>query len=282
MGLATVTYVLVALVFTGAIDWGGLARFGVKQGDWASLAKLPAPLYNLAATAGIGFIAWLIFADGLLSPNGPNATNVGSVPRVAYMMAENGSMPRLFLRLSPKHGTPGWGLFVCFLVEVFFLVISTGGYGALVDAINVAFMVAYAIGPVSFGVLRVTAAGRNRPFRLPAGGLLAPLAFVIASILLYWSQWPQTGETLGVLLFGVLIYVGYALAGRVSGASVRFGLWLVAYLIVMAVISYLGAKHFGGIDAIPFGWDLLCVAVVSLALYFWGVRQGVAASAAGF
>lgn len=278
MGMAIITYVLVALVFTGAIDWPGLAQHGVAAGDWGSLKKLPAPLYDVTAAAGISFVAWLIFADGLLSPNGPNATNVGSVPRVAYTMAENGSMPRLFLRITPATGTPAWGLFLCFLLEVFFLLITTGGYGELIKAINVAFMVAYAIGPVSFGVLRITAPEAHRPFRLPMGRLLAPAAFVIASVLLYWSEWPLTGETLGVLLVGVLIYFGYALAHRVPAASVRHGLWLIAYLILMALISWLGAAHFGGIDVLPFGWDLVVVVIVSLLLYCWGVRQGLDAT----
>ena len=274
--IAIVTFVLIAIVFTGAINWAGLAPFGVQEGDWSSLSKLPAPLYNLTAAAGIGFVAWLIFADGIVSPNGPNATNVGAVPRVAYAMAENGTMPRLFLRLHPRYGTPVWGLFLCFILEVFFLLITTGGYGELIAAINVAFMVAYAVGPVSFGVLRHVARDTPRPFRLPLGAVLAPLAFVLASVLLYWSQWPLTGEILGILLIGVLIYGWYAWTQRIKVATVRYGAWFIVYLIVMAALSYLGDSEFGGINVIPLGWDLLAVAAVSLVIYYWAVRLGIA------
>jgi amino acid transporter len=277
--IAIATYAFIAVVFVGAIDWAALARHGVTAGDWASLARLPAPIYDIALAAGLGVIAWLLFADGILSPNGPNATNCGSVPRVAYTMAESGTMPRLFLKLDPRFGTPGWGLLACFFLETLFLFVSAGGYTTLVSAINVAFLVGYAIGPVSLGVLRRTASEQPRPFRLPFAGFWSPFAFVLASLLLYWSQWPATGATLGVLLVGALVYFVYLRSGRTTAASMRFGAWLVTYLFGMAALSFLGDSHFGGIDLLANGWDIAAVIIVSLAIYGWGVRQGVACAA---
>jgi amino acid transporter len=271
--LATLTYVLIALVFIGAIDWSSLANQQVVEGDWHSLGNLSAPLYDVLIAAGMGGVAFVLFLDGIVSPNGPNATNTGSVPRVLYTMAQNNSMPRAFAKLNPQRGTPGWGLVASFLVETFFLLLSQGGYGALITAANVAFMVAYAMGPVSCGGLRKIAPEVHRPFWLPLSAVLNPLAFVLASLLLFWEGWPSTGATLGVLFIGVLIYIGYGLAGRVKMSTVRYGLWLIVYLIAMACLSYFGDSHFGGINAIPFGWDLVVVAVVCLILYYWGVHQ---------
>ncbi|HYW92364.1 MAG TPA: APC family permease [Gammaproteobacteria bacterium] len=273
--IAMFTYVLISIVFVGGIHWQGLGQYGVRPGQWHTLSNLPAPLYNLLVAGGLGFIAFLIFLDGIVSPNGPNATNVGSVPRVLYTMAEHRSMPRVFMRLNPRLGTPGWGLFLCFLAEVFFLLLTTGGYAELIAAINVAFMVAYAMGPVSCGGLRIIAPRVPRPYRLPAARVLSPLAFVFASLLLFWSKWPLTGETLAVLFVGVLVYVGYGLAGRVEMRTVRYGYWIIVYLLAMTALSYLGDRHFGGRGVIPFGWDVLAVAVVSLVIYYWGVRQSV-------
>lgn len=274
--LAMITYLLIALVFAGGIDWSHLSQYGVKAGNWHSLSKLPAPLYNILIAGGMGVIGFFIFIDGIVSPNGPNATNVGSVPRVLYTMSENRSMPSIFMRLNERLGTPGWGLFICFLFEVGFLLLSQGGYGALISAINVAFMVAYAMGPVSNGGLRRIAPQVKRPYRVPFSDVVNPLAFVLASLLLFWSRWPLTGETLAILFVGVLIYLGYGLAGRVDLRTVRYGLWLIVYLLAMALLSFLGDRHFGGIGLIPFGWDILIVAVVCLALYYWGIRQSLA------
>jgi amino acid transporter len=194
---------------------------------------------------------------------------------VLYTMAENNSMPSIFLQMNERLGTPGWGLFICFLIEVGFLLLSGGGYGALISSINVAFMVAYAMGPVANGGLRIIAPDTKRPYRVPLARVVNPLAFVLASLLLFWSRWPLTGETLGVLFIGVLIYIGYGVAGRVDLKTIRYGLWLITYLLVMALLSFLGDRHFGGIGVLPFGWDLLAVVVVCLMLYYWGVRQSV-------
>jgi len=98
--------------------------------------------------------------------------------------------------------------------------------------------------------------------------------------LLFWSRWPLTGETLGILLVGVLIYFVYVWRGRVGHETLRFGSWLVVYLVAMAALSYLGDSRFGGIDVLPWGWDLAAVTIASVAIYYWGVRQGVAFDAA--
>jgi amino acid transporter len=282
IGLAIVTYTGIAVVFTGAIDWHGLAGKGVIFGDWSSLGHLPAPLLDITKATGIGVLAWLIFLDGMISPNGPNATNVGSVPRVAYTMAEDGTLPAFFMRLHPRFGTPGAGLLACFVVEEIFLLLSGGGYGALISVVDVAFMVGYAFGPVSMGTLRIAAPEAERPFRLRGASVLAPLAFVVSSLLLFCSRWPETGWTLLVIGVGVLIFAAYAWVGRVHFSSVRYGLWVIVYLLAMAGLSWAGDHSFGGHELLPFGWDLAVVAAVSLAIYYWAIREGVACHEAGW
>ncbi|PRZ13504.1 hypothetical protein BX588_13136, partial [Paraburkholderia eburnea] len=47
-----------------------------------------------------------------------------------------------------------------------------------------------------------------------------------------------------------------------------------AYLPVMAILSLIGSKQFGGHDLIPYGWDMLVVAIISLGFYYWGVNSG--------
>ena len=273
--IAMITYILISIVMVGGLNWSGLTGKGVVEGQWGTLANLSAPMYAVAGATGLGVVATLILADGIISPNGPNASNVGSVPRVAYTMSEDGTMPKLFQRLHPKYGTPGAGLLACFVLEIFFLMITKAGYNNLISVINVAVMVAYALGPVSMGALRKTAPHVDRPYRVSGARILAPIAFIIASLLLYWESWPLTGEMLGILLFGVIIYAAYSVWGSVSIWSIKNGLWLIGYLITMAVVSYIGSKQFGGLGIIHFGYDIIVVIVVALVYYYWGVRQRV-------
>jgi len=273
--LATLTYALISVVFVGALDWSALAADGVVRGDWATLAGLSAPVYGVVSAAGLSLVAYLLLADGIVSPNGPNATNVGAVPRLAYAMAEDGTMPQFFRRLDPKRGTPGAGLLACLVLELAFLLVTAGGYSELVSAVTVGFMVSYAIGPVALGALRRTAPDVERPFRLRGARVVAPLAFVLSSLLLLWSSWPLTGEMLGVLLVGVLVYAYYVRRGRAGTYSARHGVWLVSYLLAMAAVSYLGAPRFGGVGVLPFGWDAAAVAALALCFYYWGVRRAI-------
>ena len=50
--------------------------------------------------------------------------------------------------------------------------------------------------------------------------------------------------------------------------------WLVIYLPVMAVISLIGSTNFGGRGWLPYGWDMVLVALVALGFYYWGVHTG--------
>ena len=42
----------------------------------------------------------------------------------------------------------------------------------------------------------------------------------------------------------------------------------------VALISWGGSDRFGGQGYLPYGWDLVVVAVVGFAFYVWGVHSG--------
>jgi amino acid transporter len=106
-----------------------------------------------------------------------------------------------------------------------------------------------------------------RPFRLPAGEVLAPIAFIAATLLIYWAGWTVIWKLFVAIALGfVLLTVARATNRTERPLEWRGASWLWPYLIGMAVISYLGA--FGeGLGVIPFGWDVLVVAVFSIAIY---------------
>lgn len=69
--IAIATYVLIAIVFVGVIDWSALARHGVTAGDWASLARLPAPTYDVAVAAGLGIMPGSSLSTASCRPTDP-------------------------------------------------------------------------------------------------------------------------------------------------------------------------------------------------------------------
>jgi hypothetical protein len=109
---------------------------------------------------------------------------------------------------------------------------------------------------------------------------LAPAAFVLASMILYWATWKELRIALPVLLVGALVYAVQQYRqrnepGGVDWLDVRVGLWLVAYLVAILVVSVIGSKDFGGANWIPAPWDTVLVAVIGFMGYEWGVRDAV-------
>lgn len=126
-----------------------------------------------------------------------------------------------------------------------------------------------------YGVFADRLPNHERPYRLPAGKIVAPLSFVVANLIIYWTPW----DTVWRLGFAILL--GYVLLGSYAWYAIRKGLpdaprldfkaaqWLPAYLVGMGVISWLGG--FGGKGTLPLWWDMLIVSVFSLGIYYWAM-----------
>ena len=50
--------------------------------------------------------------------------------------------------------------------------------------------------------------------------------------------------------------------------------WLMLYLPTIAIVSWGGSTQFDGKGYLPYGWDLVVVAIVGLVFYLWGVKSG--------
>jgi hypothetical protein len=111
---------------------------------------------------------------------------------------------------------------------------------------------------------------------VPFMGVIAPFAFVCASLILYWAKWPLTGEIILLMIVALPVYFYFQAKSGWSGwgDDLKAAWWLVAYLPTMAVLSLIGSKEFGGRGVLPYGWDMLVVAAIALVFYFWGVNTG--------
>jgi hypothetical protein len=105
---------------------------------------------------------------------------------------------------------------------------------------------------------------------------LAPLAFVLATLMLFWARWPHTGQIMLLLILPMPVYLYYQAKANWTdfARQLQGAWWLFAYLLAITALSWAGSKEFEGHDYIGYGWDQLAVAVVSLIFYFLGVRSG--------
>jgi amino acid transporter len=274
MLLGTVIYVLLQVVFIGALQPHTLS------GGWAKLATnnglINGPLAFIAGAAGLAWLATVLRVDAFISPSGTGLIYVTSGSRVGYGLARNRYYPQAFGKVD-KDGVPWVSLILAFAFGLVFL-LPFPSWSALVGLVTSASVLMYAGAPLSLGAFRGQVPEANRPYRLPAASVLAPVAFIIANLIIYWSGLEVIWKLGVVLVIGyVIIGVCMAFDSNRPPLDWRSAQWLPFYLIGMGIISWQGEFSGGAVKApvntsnIPFGWDFVVVAAFSLLIYYWAM-----------
>jgi amino acid transporter len=284
--IGTVIYCLLQVAFIVALPpalvgaHGGL--IGLTCPDTGtcnpSIAELNAgPFAAVAVLGGVAWLAHILRIDAFVSPSGTGLIYTTGTSRVSYGLARNRYFPQIFGRVS-SNGIPWVGLIAAFIIGLFFL-LPFPSWHSLVGLITGASVLMYAGAPLSVGAFRRQVPDANRPYRMPAAWLLAPAAFVVADLLIYWSGFEVIWK------LGVVLVIGYVIIGICMAFDPqrppldwKSAVWLPVWLIGMGIISWQG-QYSGGAEAAPvnterlgFWWDMLVVAVFSVAIYLWAMR----------
>ncbi|MEV7187544.1 APC family permease [Kitasatospora sp. NPDC093102] len=265
--IALVIYVALQIAFLGAIPGGDLAQ------GWSNLSYT-SPLADLAIAWGLNWLAILLYADAFISPSGTGMIYAATTSRMIHGVQENGHLPKVFGKVDAKTGIPRPALLLNLVVAFLFLAVFRG-WGSLAEIVSVATVISYITGPVAVMALRRLAPDLPRPVRLRAMPVIAPVAMVFGSLVLYWARWPLTGKVILLMAVGLPIWAWYELRKPFAELKphLKAGAWMIAYLFVMAGVSWAGSADFGGHGYLPEGWDLLIVAAIGLAFYRWGVAS---------
>jgi amino acid transporter len=246
-----------------------------------SIAELNAgPFAAVSVLAGLGWLAHILRVDAFISPSGTGLIYTTGTSRVSYGLARNRYAPQIFGRVD-RNGVPWVGLIGAFLIGLLFL-LPFPSWHSLVGLITGASVLMYAGAPLSLGAFRRQIPEADRPYRMQAAWFLAPAAFVVADLLIYWSGFEVIWKLGIVLVIGyVLIGIGMAFDPQRPPLDWKSAVWLPAWLIGMGLISWQGQYSGSGDDHplpptntfhIGFWWDMLIVAAFSLAIYFWAMR----------
>jgi amino acid transporter len=264
LALSAVIYILLQVVFIGAVPGADLVH------GWHGV-NFSSPYAELAVAVNLTWLSWVLYADAIASPAGSALSFTATTGRESFAMSKNGFLPAAFTVVHNGSGIPRRALVINFVLGVAFL-LPFGSWQQIVAATSVLGLIAYALPSVSAVVFK-------RGGAFPGGAPrwvspLAPVAFVLASLIIYWAGWHELRIALPILLVGVLVYAYQHWHSGAEWADAWLGLWLVVYLALILVMSAIGSKDFEGTGAIPAPWDSVIVAVIALAAWLFGVWSG--------
>jgi amino acid transporter len=266
--IGAVIYVALQIVFLGALPHSQIGH------SWAhgAYTTMTGPFAQVATLVGVGWLAAILYVDAIISPGGTGLIYTTSSSRVSYGLSRNGYFPTVY-EATDNRGVPWFGLLTAFVVGcVCFLPFPS--WTSLVGLITAASVLMYAGAPLAFGVFRRRLPNAERPWRAPLGSVLAPVAFVVANLLILWSGWDTDWR------LGIAIAIGYVILAvtRIFGWNARSpqldlkaASWLPVYLLGMGAIVYL--SDFGPLTSpvFPLWWDMVAVAIFSAGIYYWAL-----------
>ncbi|KAA8434438.1 APC family permease [Weissella paramesenteroides] len=266
--ISGVIYVLIQSAFITAIDPATLAKYG-----WHGI-NFSSPFADLAILLGIHWLSVLLYLDAFVSPVGTGVSFAASTGRVLFAMESNKHIPSFLGKLSGKFHMPHAAMLTNLVISMLMVSVFRS-WSTLATVVCASTLIAYLTGPVTTVAFRRLAPDFKRPIKLRFLSIMAPLAFVLASLAIYWSMWPTTVEVILVIMLGLPIYFYYEYKAEHNDTLKAFksALWLIVYLIFISIISFIGSHEFNGINWIHYPWDFVVIIIISLIFYYWGVKS---------
>jgi amino acid transporter len=211
-----------------------------------------------------------------VSPAGTGLIYVGTSARLTYALGRDKQIPGVFGKLSVR-GVPLWSIVLAFVIgEASFAPFPS--WSQLVSVVTSATAVMYAFAPVSLAALRRRDPGRDRPYRTPFPAVLAPLGFVFANLIIYWSGWDVNYKIGYAIIFGLIVFAITRVFQKPENRAkldLKAAQWVVPWFVGMIVLGWLGRYNNlpenAPLNLLPDGIDVLVVTVFALAIFYWAV-----------
>ncbi|AFM42481.1 amino acid transporter [Desulfosporosinus acidiphilus SJ4] len=269
IGLGIILYILLQTVFIGALPGSELAK------GWGHI-NFRSPFAELAILLNFNWLAAILFADAVISPAGTGNIYMGTTSRLIMAQSENGFWWKVFKKVHAKSGVPRPALWLTLVLAVVWTA-PFPSWGKLVGVVSGAVVFTYMIGPISLVALRRTAPGLHRPFVLKGLNVVAGIAFIVSTLIIYWSGWSTDSIVMLANLFGLVLFASFLVIRpdlrKDIGKHIKAGIWLVVYMLFMIAISYFGSSKFGGKDFLKYPMDQLVAIIGGIIFYLWGTAS---------
>src|SRR3989338_9695811 len=214
----------------------------------------------------------VLFVAAMIGPFAAALVYTSGAAQSLKSKSINGYLPQ-FLQILSKRHAPICAVGINFLFGML-LFAPLPGWGKMMGFLTSLMTFTYTIGPICLLALRDQAPNQMRPFRLPFGKWWARIAFFLFTVFGYFNGWDIISKlSVGVFagIFVLLLYRRLSKRADQHPLSWQCSIWLWAYIGGLTLISYLGSFG-GGTGMLPFGWDLLVIAIFSTGITWLAQR----------
>jgi amino acid transporter len=271
IALAVLLYVALQFAFLYSVPEASLAH------GWQGI-NFDSPFGELALILNLHWLSTMLYADAVVSPGGSAYVGVALDGRHTYALAKNHLVPRWFMKVDEGSGIPRRALLLNLVIIVVFL-LPFGGWQSIVSVMGDLYLLLYAAAAVAAAVFRIVEPERLSGW-VPGLRWIAPVSFLVATEFVYWSGWHDLRIALPLTLIGLPLFVLMWRGQRTKPLldELRWGAWLIAYLLGLILLSWLGS--FKGSGDVPAPYDSILVGALALVVFAVAVRAGRAQMAA--
>ena len=187
----------------------------VAAGTLPGLAASKTPLADASVVIMGATGAAVITLGAVMSTLGNNMGQAISGSRSLYALGEQGDIPRVFARLSPRFGTPV--VAIAFTAAVSLILAATGSFAGMAQASAVSRLIVYVATCASALRLRGARFAGTVPeatMRVPLGPVIPVAAILIALAILFGASAAQLRAGVIALAVGAILFAVAVLPGR--------------------------------------------------------------------
>jgi len=202
-----VPFGIIASLLIGAILYCAIALVTVGIVPWQTIDH-DAGMSDVVKHVGNPAFLTIAVAVGALAGNATvMITSMLGQIRIFYVMARDRLLPDPIAAVHPKTRTPFYTTIVMGIIIA--LLAASLSLDVLLRLVNIGTLSAFAIVCLGVLVMRFTRPDAKRPFRAPAGPVVAVLGFGLCVLLMCGLEWETWLRFFGWMAAGLLIYAFY-------------------------------------------------------------------------
>jgi amino acid transporter len=268
--ITALIYILLEIAFLGAVPGHDLS----SSHGWLNLqfANDFGPLAAISSAIGLGWLAYLLYVDAVISPADTGLIYTTVTARISYAMGRNRNAPEALARTTPR-GAPLISLVVTFVLGLI-VFLPFPSWQQLVGFITSATVLSFGSGPLVLAAMRRQLPDHERVFRVPGGDIIPFLALYSSNLIVYWAGWNTNWKLFATIGIGFVLLAVFELTGgdRAPRLDLRAGAtWSLPWLAGLALTSWAG-DYDGGRGWIGLGWGFVVNLALAAIVYLLALR----------